>query len=122
MLTLPIKKKWFDMIIENNPELKKLDEYREFNEYWGKRFATVLGFKNKKELDSYILSHISNRAFIFSETFEVKYQNGYSNYSPSYTAKVSLSIGCGKEKWGAVPGKLYYILKIHNIYNIKNLK
>lgn len=39
MLTLPIKKKWFEMILEPNEDLRKLDEYREHKEYWGKRFA-----------------------------------------------------------------------------------
>lgn len=44
MLTLPIAKKWLDMILAEDPEQRKLDEYRERNEYWGKRFAKALGF------------------------------------------------------------------------------
>lgn len=37
------------------------------------------------------------------------------NNSPSINAICSLDIGTGKEEWGAEPGKLYYVLKIHEI-------
>ena len=106
MLILPIKKKWFDMVLEPNEHLRKLDEYRERNEYWGKRFATALGFKDKHELDKYIMDNGH------SEPFDVMYRNGYSANSPSFIAKVSLSIGTGKEEWGAELGKEYYVLSI----------
>ena len=35
MLTLPIKKKWFDMILFG----EKKEEYREIKPYWTKRFS-----------------------------------------------------------------------------------
>lgn len=106
MLTLPIKKKWFDMVLEPSEHLRKLDEYRENNAYWGKRFATALCFANKEGLDTYIAYYGK------TEPFEVMYRNGYSANSPSFIAKVSLSIGTGKEEWGAEPGKEYYVLRI----------
>lgn len=34
MLTLPIKKKWFDMILSG----EKKEEYREYNDYYDSRF------------------------------------------------------------------------------------
>lgn len=106
MLVLPIKKKWFDMILEQDIKKRKMDEYRAFNDYWGKRFATVLGFKSKEELDENIKQHGR------TQTFFVKLRNGYSTNSPYIIAEVSLSIGTGKEEWGAELNKKYYVLKI----------
>ena len=60
MLTLPIRKKWFDMILEEDKDKRKKEEYRTLNEYWGKRFATALGFTGKDAvgaLNKYIQSH-----------------------------------------------------------------
>lgn len=39
MLTLPIKKKWFDMILSG----EKKEEYREIKEYYDVRFVSVFG-------------------------------------------------------------------------------
>lgn len=40
MLTLPIKKKWFDMIVSG----EKKEEYREIKPYYDSRFMNALGF------------------------------------------------------------------------------
>ena len=39
MLTLPIKKKWFDLILSG----KKTEEYRTHNDYYFTRFANLFG-------------------------------------------------------------------------------
>ena len=39
MLVLPIKKKWFDMIVSG----EKKEEYREFKEYYHIRFKRIFG-------------------------------------------------------------------------------
>lgn len=44
MLTLPIKKKWFDMILSG----EKKEEYREIKEYYDVRFVSVFGLMAKK--------------------------------------------------------------------------
>ena len=93
MLTLPIKKKWFDMIVSG----EKKEEYREIKAYWTKRFHKY--FHDKKGL---LVPKI------------VKFRNGYSNNSPTIQCKIWLKRGKGKEEWGAEPGKEYYILKILN--------
>lgn len=90
-LVLPIKKKWFDMILAG----VKYEEYREIKPYYIKRF------KKFKDCDRFI----------------VKFRNGYSNTSPSYNAEVSLSTGQGKTEWGAETGKEYYILTIHGMFD-----
>lgn len=42
MLTLPIKKKWFDMIVSG----EKKEEYREIKPYYDSRFMNAFGFLN----------------------------------------------------------------------------
>lgn len=95
MLTLPIKKKWFDMILSG----EKKEEYREIKQYYGTRFGT-LGVGN-------------------NQIHKIIFRNGYSNNSPSIKCKVSISIGCGKPEWGAEPNKLYYVLKILSVKEVK---
>ena len=42
MLTLPIKKKWFDMILSG----EKKEEYREKKPYYTSRFYNLVNFDN----------------------------------------------------------------------------
>ena len=88
MLVLPIKKKWFDLILSG----EKQEEYREIKPYWTTRF-------NK---------HDPNKMII-------KFKNGYSKNAPYFVADCSLTINKGKEEWGAELNKDYYCLKIKRI-------
>ncbi len=95
MLTLPIKRKWFDMILSG----EKKEEYREIKPYYTTRFGqlwqgSLIGFDAKRK---------------------VMFRNGYSKQSPSFVATVTLDIGEGKTEWGAEKGKDYYVLKIHSV-------
>lgn len=95
MLTLPIKKKWFDMILSG----KKKEEYRKLSPYYRVKFknlwqGSLIGFDAKRK---------------------IIFRNGYSRKSPSLIATVTLDIGKGRTEWGAKEGKNYYILKIHSI-------
>ena len=96
MLTLPIKKKWFDMIKSG----EKKEEYREIKPYWTKRFYN---------LKTYICG--------YSVTYEGKviFKNGYSKESPQIECSVVITKGYGKKEWGAEPNKLYYVLKILSV-------
>ena len=94
MLTLPIKKKWFDMILSG----EKQEEYREMTPYYQVRFKNLWKF-----------------APFNGSLREIRFRNGYSGNSPSFVAKCTLKTGTGKVEWGAEPGKKYYILKIHEI-------
>lgn len=87
MLILPIKKKWFDMIVSG----EKKEEYREIKPYWTKRLT--------KNLPMW-------------ETGLIKFRNGYENDRPTIICKVVMSIRQGKEEWGAEPEKEYYVLEI----------
>ena len=95
MLILPIKKKWYDMILSG----EKKEEYREIKHYYRKRFVNLwqgspAGSNAKRK---------------------VMFRNGYSKKSPSFIATVTLDIGTGKTEWGAEKEKNYYILKICDI-------
>lgn len=92
MLTLPIEKKWFDMILSG----KKKEEYRALSKYYQTRFDNLFD-----SLDTDIK--------------EIAFRNGYSSNSPLFIAKCTLHIKTGSPEWGAEPGKEYYTLKIHEI-------
>mgnify|MGYP004471057497 CR=1 FL=1 len=100
MLTLPIKKKWFDMILSG----KKKEEYREIKPYYISRFKNL-----------FFMYPNSGFPMPGCSRQEILFRNGYSNNSPSFIAECTLDIGEGEEEWGAEKGKEYYILKIEKI-------
>lgn len=115
MLILPIKKKWYDMILSGWKE----EEYREIKQYYTSRFINMMyGYSVKLQNEEIHMIHRFLRENREStKEYEVMFRNGYSAKSPSFIAKVSLSIGTGKEEWGAEPGKEYYVLRILEVYD-----
>ena len=85
MLTLPIKKQWFDMIKSG----EKTEEYRDVTPYYNSRFKKML------EGEHYILL-----------------RNGYGKHRPTIKCLITIDMGYGVPEWGARVGKIYYILKI----------
>lgn len=54
---------------------------------------------------------------------EVLFRNGYGIDRPEFVALCTLEdIRGGREEWGAVPGEEYYVLRIHEITEKRNLK
>lgn len=102
MLTLPIKKKWFDMILNG----EKKEEYREIKPYYTSRFEKTLCDVNKQKRDEYTIYKT------------IKFRNGYSNKSLYLVAIVSIKKGIGKIEWGAELNKRYYVLKILEIKEV----
>lgn len=106
MLTLPIKKKWFDMILLG----EKKEEYREITPYYETRLLHLFGV-------------VFWRGTLLKEPSECEkddvqaicFRNGYSKNSPTFVAKCTLSVGTGKEEWGAEKWKEYFVLTIHEI-------
>lgn len=94
MLTLPIKKKWFDMILSGEKE----EEYREIKPYYSTRFRNVWGYPA-----------------YWGDEHEVRFRNGYRSDSSAITAVCTLSCKQGKPEWGAKPNKKYYVLRIVRI-------
>ena len=98
MLILPIKKKWYDMIVSG----EKKEEYREIKDYWAIRFKN--NFENI-ELESWF-----NPTIAYG-TGTVIFRNGYSSNSPKIKCFIELKKDYGIPEWGAEPNKLYYVLK-----------
>ena len=115
MLTLPIKKKWFDMIKVG----EKKEEYREIKPYYDSRFKNI-------ELPKGITNCYINANLITGKITEIRdyktiiFRNGYSSNSPSIKCRVKINKGYGKEEWGAEPNKLYYVLKILSVEEVSN--
>ena len=109
-LVLPIKKKWYDMILSG----EKKEEYREMKDYYRTRFAHLFIDINTGEtmrperLDEWLVTSVRFKRFII-------FRNGYRTDSPSFGATCTFKIGAGKPEWGAEPGKKYYVLKIERI-------
>ena len=91
MLILPIKKKWFNMILSG----EKTEEYREIKPYYETRFRNVWGYPA-----------------YWGEYHRVMFRNGYSKNSPAVIVDCTLSIKTGNPEWGAEPGKKYFVLTI----------
>lgn len=97
MLTLPIKKKWYDMILAG----EKKEEYRDITPYYQKRFQTI-GLLDKEGRATF-----RNAVVIF--------RNGYAKESPEFRAGVTLRKKGGRCEWGAIHGRKYYVLVILEI-------
>ncbi len=102
MLILPVKKKWFDMILSG----EKKEEYREIKPYYETRFCNLFGIIVGKE-GNIIRSCLGNQPVMF--------RNGYGKDAPTFIAMCSVEIGTGNEEWGAEKGIDYYVLTIHKI-------
>lgn len=95
MLILPIKKKWFDMIVSG----EKKEEYREIKPYYDSRFMNAFGFL------------LAGGQMVYGEAapeeirkpwpVPVVFRNGYSKDSPEIVCKCTLQFGEGKPEWGA---------------------
>lgn len=99
MLTLPIKKKWFDMIISG----EKKEEYRSITPYYQSRFKNLFSMFPYSAIPTGFDSQ------------EIILRNGYSKNSSSCKIAATLDIGQGKQEWGAEAGEEYYILKINKV-------
>ena len=110
MLTLPIKKKWFDMIKSG----EKKEEYREIKPYWTRRFEKLIMMLKP-------LSEIEENYLMLPKDYNVTtvlFRNGYGNSVPTIKCKVKIYCDYGLPKWGAEKGKKYYVLKILSVEEI----
>ena len=98
MLTLPIKKQWYDMIVAG---IKK-EEYREICPYYAVRFRMNgrCQATSRKELKTYRL------------------RAGYRQDSPTCEITCWIDVGRGIAEWGAVPGTEYYRLHIEDVREV----
>lgn len=109
MLILPIRKKWFDMILSG----QKKEEYREIKPYYDIRFGNeFFGHRLTPEQIKALKRYMTLPT-------EVAFRNGYSKNSLHIKCWCRLTAGQGKEEWGAEPNKEYYILEILEILDYK---
>lgn len=114
MLILPIKKKWLDMILAG----EKLDEYRQIKPYWTVRIVHWLGFP-ESETDAVMELLREKRT---EQAKPVIMRNGYGADAPEAEVMCTLSIGTGKEEWGAVPGKEYFRFHVEKIAKLMGME
>lgn len=108
-LTLPIKKKWFDMILSG----EKKEEYREIKPYWTTRFNRRFGQFWNFEGD--------NPVVVWSQQPRIiTFKNGYQKNARQFEAECTIREDYGKEMWGAETGVKYYVLTIRNILKKEN--
>lgn len=117
MLVLPIKKKWFEMIVSG----EKKEEYREIKPYYDRILGKLfIGFPFTEEIINNFESIKSYNEKQIKSNVEIVFRNGYKYSSPKVKCKCNLNIGQGKKKWGAIPGQQYYILQILKILEVLN--
>ncbi|MBQ8708502.1 MAG: hypothetical protein IJ523_10485 [Succinivibrionaceae bacterium] len=98
MLTLPIKRKWFDMIASG----EKLEEYRALTHYYIVRIKNAQRFKADGKWQFYVILRA-----------------GYNKNSPMMAIQCWEDTGEGKPEWGAEPGEKYIRLHITWKHEIK---
>ena len=102
MLTLPIKRQWYDQILAGTKKI----EYREVKPYWTSRFLKVLGIEGSpEEPERSLVNKINGQ----KKHFDVLIRNGYEQDSPSFIAECWLDIGPDSY------GEYYYRLHIVQI-------
>lgn len=97
-LTLPLKRKWFDMIKSG----EKKEEYREITPYWTSRLEKIP--KSKAELILKKAEHILNIEFTLG------YPRKDDKLRRMKFKNPAVRIGYGKPEWGAEPGKRYFVI------------
>ena len=98
-LTLPLKKKWFDMIKSG----VKKEEYREIKPYWKKRLRNIA-----------LKTDLSTVYEGFQRYDRLVFTLGYpkaDDMERRLTFKnPKIRIGTGRPEWGAEPGKNYFVI------------
>lgn len=90
MITLPIKKQWFDMIVSG----VKKEEYRALTSHYKTMFANAT--KN-------------------GPVFQCRLRNGYMSYSPSVIITCICRIGRGRPEWGGDSETDCFVLSILSV-------
>lgn len=93
-LILHLKGQWYDKIEFEG----KLEEYRDYKEYWFKRLVEEGNFSTKEI-----------RKFKDFDTITFVY--GYTKRKMIFECN-GIEIGTGKPEWGAEPGREYFVIKL----------
>lgn len=118
-LRLPLERRWFEM---TEPEIKK-EDYREITPYWCNRILLYQGKEMSKLFWESIISPIKNieiwlKVFPNDISFKKFTINTMTLGYPKSTDTErilqfyhrGIEIRTGNPEWGAVPGKLYFVI------------
>jgi hypothetical protein len=118
-LTLPLKKKWFDIIKSG---IKK-EEYREASAYWTSRLlkysigeicvAATKSAHFMTHFEGFVKSHVNSGEWVkhFDRlVFTLGYPKSTDKERRLEFKNPKIRIGEGRPEWGAKPGKLYFVI------------
>lgn len=116
-LTLPLKKKWFDLI---KAGIKK-EEYRECSDYWISRFNKLCSCFEYVFVGSHPNCIGERRVMISCDhlncdrlVFTLGYPKAGNTERRLEFKNPKIRIGTGKPEWGADPNKLYFVITWEN--------
>lgn len=115
-LQMSLKRKWFEM---TKAGIKK-EDYRELNDYWFKRLASldIQQYWNLKMFIKYANSHPYNLYKDFTQnTMTLGYPKSGDTERILKLEHAGIEIRTGNPEWGAEPGKLYFVIKHGEIIN-----
>lgn len=114
-LHLPLKKKWFDMILSG----EKKEDYREINPYWEKRFnSTYTDYSICDSPKSSIYRTFYIRRDLGGAVFDkVQFRNGYSKILMECEKIIT---GNAKPEWSDNWQGCVFIIKLGNIIETTN--
>ena len=106
MLTLPIKRKWLEMIRSG----EKKEEYRALSPYYAARFKRFLGWEHIPASQAQVERALRARGSVPFK--DIILRAGYSAFAPATMISGYITISTGRPEWGAVEGEEYYVLHI----------
>ena len=129
MLTMALKKKWFDMILSG----EKKEEYREIKDYWARRFLCAkeevewsVWCEMLDDMKAPYKRHNTTKDMMayfgvqFNEYEAIHFINGYGATKPCFDIEIKRStIGRGKPEWGAEGGKFYFVFQLGDILTVR---
>jgi hypothetical protein len=99
---LILKKKWYDLIDSG----EKTEEYRDISNYWMTRLLT-----SRKGVDAATWQWPVG--FYAGKFNIVVFQHGYAKNAPRMRFRTTgIRVDEGREEWGAIPGKKYFVIKL----------
>lgn len=111
-LYLSLKKEWFDMIKSG----EKKEEYREMTPYWRKRITDI--DSHLHELNTLITTGQPVPIKPYTHVhFTLGYPRKDENEKHMEFEIKGVYIRNGKEKWGALPNKNYFVIELGNKVN-----
>lgn len=98
---------------------EKKEEYREIKPYWVSRLVDEIELPRTWELNEGFAFELAGHKCVMknSQAFDcVEFRNGYSKNAPKVRLKIrDIVQDYGKEKWGAVYGQPYFVIKLGDI-------